>query len=190
MVPQPNFGPTDWGTAVFQTRNMSQTQNLQFSPEPTVPNNISGKMRQNSFADFPPTPSFTLFDSKTTNVFYRQQNQIVQGENNRIAPGVMEVAVRGSNNTVASNARKVAITGDNNTVESGVENVTIVGNNQTVRESNVSIIQGVRMRDGRVENNNLPLISGNNCLTSSGVISGGINNVLIGSGVIQPLNES
>lgn len=190
MVPQPNFGPKDWGTAVFETRNMSQTQNLQFSPEPTVPNNISGKMRQNSFADFPPTPTFTLFDSKTTNVFYRQQNQIVQGENNRIAAGNMEVQVRGSNNTVASNARKVAITGDNNTVESGVENVTIVGNNLTVRESNVSIIQGVRMRDGKVENNNLPLISGNNCLTSSGVISGGINNVLIGSGVIQPLNES
>ena len=187
MIPQ--IGVKDWGTAVFETRNLSQTQNLQFSPGAT-PNNISSKMRQNSFADFPPTPSFTLFDSKTTNVFYRQQNQIVQGENNRIAPGVMEVAVRGSNNTVASNTRKIAITGDNNTVESGVENVTIVGNNQTVRESNVSIIQGVRMMDGRVQNNKLPLISGNSCLTSSGLISGGINNVLIGSGLIQPLNES
>lgn len=188
MIPQ--IGVRDWGTAVFQTRNLSQTQNLEFSPEQSKPNNISSKMRQNSFADFPPTPSFTLFDSKTTNVFYRQQNQIVQGENNRIAPGVMEVAVRGSNNTVASNSRKIAITGDNNTVESGVENVTIVGNNQTVRESNVSIIQGVRMRNGRVENNKLPLISGNNCLTSSGLISGGINNVLIGSGLISPSNES
>jgi hypothetical protein len=188
MIPQ--IGVRDWGTAVFQTRNLSQTQNLEFSPEQSKPNNISSKMRQNSFADFPPTPSFTLFDSKTTNVFYRQQNQIVQGENNRIAPGVMEVAVRGSNNTVASNSRKIAITGDNNTVESGVENVTIVGNNQTVRESNVSIIQGVRMRNGRVQNNKIPLISGNNCLTSSGLISGGINNVLIGSGLISPSNES
>jgi hypothetical protein len=188
MIPQ--IGVRDWGTAVFQTRNLSQTQNLEFSPEQSKPNNISSKMRQNSFADFPPTPSFTLFDSKTTNVFYRQQNQIVQGENNRIAPGVMEVAVRGSNNTVASNSRKIAITGDNNTVESGVENVTIVGNNQTVRESNVSIIQGVRMSAGRVQNNKIPLISGNNCLTSSGLISGGINNVLIGSGIIQPINES
>ena len=185
----PQTGPKEWGTAVFRVRNITQTQNLEFSPE-SVPNNISSKMRQNSFADFPPTPSFTLFDSKTSNVFYRQQNQIVQGENNRIAAGVMEVAVRGSNNTVASNARKVAITGDNNTVESGVENVTIVGNNQTVRESNVSIIQGVRMTDGRVQNNELPLISGNNCLTSSGLISGGINSVLIGSGIIQPINES
>jgi hypothetical protein len=188
MIPQ--IGVRDWGTAVFQWRNLSQTQNLEFSPEQSKPNNISSKMRQNSFADFPPTPSFTLFDSKTTNVFYRQQNQIVQGENNRIAPGVMEVAVRGSNNTVASNSRKIAITGDNNTVESGVENVTIVGNNQTVRESNVSIIQGVRMSAGRVQNNKIPLISGNNCLTSSGLISGGINNVLIGSGIIQPINES
>jgi hypothetical protein len=190
MVPQPNFGPKDWGTAVFRTRNMSQIQNLEFSPEPVVPNNISSKMRQNSFADFPPTPSFTLFDSSTTNVFYRQQNQIVQGENNRIAAGVMEVAVRGSNNTVASNARKIAITGDNNTVQAGVENVTIVGDNQIVSESNVSIIQGVRMSGGRVVNDKVPLISGNSCLTSSGVISGGINNVLIGSSVIQPSNES
>ena len=185
----PQTGPMEWGTAVYRQRSITQTQNLEFSPE-SVPNNISSKMRQNSFADFPPTPTFTLFDSKTTNVFYRQQNQIVQGENNRIAAGVMEVAVRGSNNTVASSSRKIAITGDNNIVESGVENVTIVGNNQIVRESNVSIIQGVRMRDGRVQNNKLPLISGNNCLTSSGLISGGINNVLIGSGLIQPLNES
>jgi hypothetical protein len=185
----PKGGIRDWGTAVFEKRDLSNVQNLEFSPGFTA-NNISSKMRQNSFADFPPTPSFTLFDSKTTNVFYRQQNQIVQGENNRIAAGVLEVAVRGVNNTVASNTRKIAITGDNNTIESGVENVTIVGNNQIVRESNVSIIQGVRMKDGRVQNNKLPLISGNSCLTSSGLISGGINNVLIGSGLIQPSNES
>jgi hypothetical protein len=187
MVPQ--IGVRDWGTAVFQSRNLSQAQNLEFSPGAT-PNNISGKLRQNSFADFPPEPTFTLFDSTTTNVFYRQQNQMVQGENNRIAPGVMEVQVRGSNNTVASNARKIAITGDNNSIQAGVENVTIVGNNQVVSESNISIIQGVRMRNGRVENNKIPLISGNSCLTSSGLISGGINNVLIGSRVIQPSNES
>ena len=187
VVPQP--GPKEWGTSVYKTRDFTNTENLEFSPV-AIPNNISSSVRQNSFVDYPPRPSFTLYDSKTTNVFYRQQNQIVQGENNRIAEGVTEVQVRGSNNTVASSARKIAITGDNNTVESGVENVTIVGNNQTVRESNVSIIQGVRMRDGRVENNKLPLISGNNCLTSSGLISGGINNVLIGSGVIQPINES
>jgi hypothetical protein len=189
MVTQPQFGPKDWGTAVFKPRDYANVQNLEFSPAP-IPNNISSRMRQNSFTDFPPTPTFTLYDSTTTNVFYRQQNQIVQGERNIIAEGVTEVSVRGSNNRVAENSRKIAITGDNNTVQAGVENVTIVGNNQIVSESNVSIIQGVRMRNGRVENNKLPLISGNNCLTSSGLISGGINNVLIGSGLIQPLNES
>jgi hypothetical protein len=189
----PKTSPTsfieDWGSPVFEIRNLSNVQNLEFSPGFT-PNNISSKMRQNSFADFPPNPTFTLFDSTTTNVFYRQQNQIVQGENNIVAPGVMEVQVRGSNNTVASGARKIIITGDNNSIQSDVENVTIVGNNQIVNESNISIIQGVRMRNGRVENNKIPLISGNNCLTSSGLISGGINNVLIGSGLISPSNES
>lgn len=179
----------DWGSAIFEIRNLSNVQNLEFSPGPT-PNNISSKMRQNSFADFPPEPSFTLFDSTTTNVFYRQQNQIVQGERNRIAPGVMEVQVNGSNNTVASGARKIIITGDNNSVQANVENVTIVGSNHIVTESNISIIQGVRMRNGRVMNNLVPLISGNNSPGRSGLISGGINNVLIGSGVISPLNES
>jgi hypothetical protein len=185
----PQIGIQDWGTAVFQAREISNTQNLPFSPAP-IPNNISGKMRQNSFVDFPPEPSFTLFDSTTTNVFYRQQNQIVQGENNRIAPGVTEAVVRGSNNTISSNARKVSITGDNNSVQAGVENVTIVGSGHVVSESNVSIIQGVRMQNGRVQNNKLPLISGNGNEASSCLISGGINNVLIGAGLIMPSNES
>lgn len=190
MIPQ--IGVRDWGTAVFQSRNLSNTQNLAFSPVApnATPNNISGKMRQNTFADFLPEPTFTLYDSTTTNVFYRQQNQIVQGENNRIAPGALEVAVRGSNNTVASNARKIAITGDNNSIQAGVENVTIVGDGHVVSESNISIIQGVRMKNGVVQNNKVPLISGNSCLTSSGLISGGVNNVLIGSKVISPSNES
>jgi hypothetical protein len=186
MVPQP--GPVEWGTAVFRTRDLANVQNLEFSPAP-IANNISSKMRQDSFTDFPPTPTFTLYDSTTTNIFYRQQNQIVQGERNIIAEGVTEVQVRGTNNKVGSNSRKIAITGDNNTVQAGVENVTIVGDNQIVSESNVSIIQGMRMMNGRVQNNLVPLISGNSCLTSSGLISGGINNVLIGSGIIQPINE-
>ncbi len=196
----PNPAPVgfirDWGSPVWEVRSPVNVMSPQWSPayEPNDenfrPTNITGRARQNSFSDFPPTPSFTLFDSTTTNVFYRQQNQIVQGENNIVAPGALEVTVRGRNNMVSSTARKVAITGDNNFVQDGVENVTIVGNNQTVSESNVSIIQGVRMKEGRIEDNKIPLISGNSCLTSSGLISGGVNNVLIGSRLISPSNES
>lgn len=179
----------EWGSAIFKTRNFNNIQNLEFSPAP-VANSQSSKMIQNSFMDFPPRPTFTLYDSTTTNIFYRQQNQIVQGENNIIAEGVTEVQVRGTSNKVGSNSRKITITGDNNTIQAGVENVSIVGDNQIVSESNISIIQGVRMVGGRVQNNNVPLISENNCLSNSGLISGGINSVLIGSGIIQPLNES
>jgi hypothetical protein len=180
-----------WGFTRYDVWTESITTPL-FSPvtAPSTPYQWSIPTKPNTFVDTPPNPSFSLFDTSTSNVFYRQQNQIVQGQNNIIAPGVTEVAVRGSSNTVSSGSRKIAITGDNNTVAPNLENVTIVGSNHIVTESNVSFIQGVLLKDGRVQNVELPLISGNNCLTSSGVISGGINNVLIGSKVISSINRS
>lgn len=182
FFPNPSIGGnTSWSQAVSTPKayGAASFRINKSSSQVPVP---SLSARRDTWSDFVPEATYTLYDSTTSNIYYRQQNQVVQGENNIIAAGVLEVAVRGSSNTIAQGARKINIVGDRNTIMPGVENVSIVGSGHTIEESNVSIIQGVKMVNGVVSTAKIPLISGND-VVGGRLISGGVDNVLIGSGI-------
>jgi hypothetical protein len=80
--------------------------------------------------------------------FYEATNFIeVSGTDNYVAPEAYAVKVIGNNNRVMA-ARTVSVVGNNNVVEQGVSNVSIVGDNVIATESNVSYINGAKIKNG------------------------------------------
>jgi hypothetical protein len=73
----------------------------------------------------------------------------VKGTDNYVAPAAYAVRVTGNDNQVMA-ARNISIVGNNNTVEQGISNVTIVGDNVVARESNVSYIDGIKIKNGAI----------------------------------------
>lgn len=73
----------------------------------------------------------------------------VKGTDNYVAPAAYAVRVTGNNNRVMA-ARNISVVGDNNTVEQGISNVSIVGDNIIARESNVSYINGAKIRNASI----------------------------------------
>jgi len=71
----------------------------------------------------------------------------VKGSDNYVAPKAYAVRVTGNNNRVMA-ATNISVVGNNNTVEQGITNVSIVGDNIFARESNVSYIDGVKIKNG------------------------------------------
>ena len=73
----------------------------------------------------------------------------IKGTDNYVAPAAYAVRVTGNNNRVMA-ASNISVVGNNNTVEQGITNVSIVGDNIFARESNVSYIDGVKIKNGAI----------------------------------------
>jgi hypothetical protein len=73
----------------------------------------------------------------------------LKGTNNYVAPNASLIKIMGNENRVFASTN-ITVLGNNNTVETGLKNVTIIGNNITAKESDVTFINGIKIKGGDV----------------------------------------
>jgi len=96
---------------------------------------------------------------------YASKNFIqVKGKDNFVADDAVTINMLGNNNKVFGATKNIQVLGDNNVVDNGVTNVTIIGNNIVAKQSNVTYINGVVIKNGDV-------------FEEFSCINGGVNNI-------------
>jgi hypothetical protein len=108
-----------------------------------------------------------------------QNAPVITGKNNLVAPSAIAVLISGNDNNIQADVKNVSINGNRNTVLSGVTNVNIIGDNQIVAESNITIIDCVKYKDGQVCNTTTSTLLVSSDSASASLINGGKNSVNI-----------
>jgi hypothetical protein len=104
---------------------------------------------------------FIVNESDNPEIMDGHRSVTVQGLGNSIGShGTYKIFVSGDNNIVSNDTRNIMIHGDNNFIKSGLRNVTILNtSNLIVTESNVSYINGVKVRyTGAILNDNVNIV--------------------------------
>jgi hypothetical protein len=78
----------------------------------------------------------------------------ITGDDNIIGSDSERITISGNDNRVASKTRNITLlNSDNNIIESGLENVTLINTNNTiVKQSGVVMIDGIKIKNGELEN--------------------------------------
>ena len=176
------YDTTNYGQGIFSPLSPSGVQGLPtllptftYTPVPQENYGIDypneGKSLWNNWSDVVPLQGNTtgVTDTNSYNIMTKQE---VVGKRNNIDKMARNIKVVGDDNSVMEDAKNVSIQGNNNRVLAGVENVQIVGDNQIVTESNISLIQGMKIKSGGVIKSTRMITSN---VISKGIIGGGFN---------------
>lgn len=148
-------GPfTPWNNP-FQNPSWTEWQfNPIYNDYHTFVENDFGSVRNNSVLTQYNNKSYTTTKSTVSSIHRNNFEEVnfikVSGKDNFVSPSAYSISVQGNENTVLPNAKRISIQGNNNIVENGVENVSIIGDNVRATESNVSYINGVKLKSGGI----------------------------------------